>query len=72
MKFSEHYGSWAVVAGASQGLGAEYAYQLAERGLNVVLVARRKEMLQSLANQLMKKFGGSNQAPCSGPGRGAP
>jgi uncharacterized protein len=56
MKFADRYGSWAIVAGASEGLGAEYARQLAGRGLNLVLIARRKEMLQSLASQLMTKY----------------
>lgn len=56
MKFTDRYGSWAIVAGASEGLGAEYARQLASRGLNLVLIARRKEMLQSLASQLMTKY----------------
>ncbi|HEX5840370.1 MAG TPA: SDR family NAD(P)-dependent oxidoreductase [Anaerolineales bacterium] len=56
MKFADRYGSWAIVAGASEGLGAEYARQLASRGLNLVLIARRRELLQSLAAQLMKKY----------------
>ena len=37
--FRERYGPWALVAGGSLGLGAAYSRQLAERGLNVVLVA---------------------------------
>ncbi len=43
------YGPWAMVAGASSGLGAEFARQLAARGLNVLLVARRAELLETLA-----------------------
>jgi short-subunit dehydrogenase len=57
MKFSDRYGSWGIVAGASQGLGAEYADQLARRGLNLVLVARRLELLKTLAAQLSSKYG---------------
>lgn len=57
MNFSEQYGSWGIVAGASEGLGAEYAEQLAARGLNLVLVARRLEMLRSLAARLTAKYG---------------
>lgn len=57
MKFSERYGSWGIIAGASQGLGAGYAEELAARGLNLVLVARRRELLQSLAARLMAKYG---------------
>jgi uncharacterized protein len=55
--FSRQYGPWALVAGASQGLGAEYARQLAENGLNLVLVARKEEALRSLAGQISEKYG---------------
>ena len=50
--FPTRYGKWALVAGASEGLGAEFATQLAARGLNLVLIARRKELLEQLATQL--------------------
>ena len=55
-EFAARYGSWGIVAGASEGLGAAYAEQLAERGLNLVLVARRAELLQSLASELSTKY----------------
>jgi short-subunit dehydrogenase len=54
--FTAHYGPWAIVAGASQGIGATYAEELASRGLNLVLVARRTELLQSLASLLSQKY----------------
>jgi len=57
MSFSQHYGKWAIVAGASEGLGAAYAHELAARGLNVVLVARRAELLNELATGLSEKHG---------------
>src|SRR6266545_742260 len=56
MNFQERYGSWAIVAGASEGLGAEYATELAARGLNLILIARRLELLQALATQLSEKY----------------
>jgi uncharacterized protein len=50
--FSERYGPWALVAGASEGLGAAFATELARRGCNLVLVARRPEPLAALAGRL--------------------
>ena len=54
--FVARYGSWAIVAGGSEGIGSEYAKQLAARGLNLVLVARRAELLQSLASELSTQY----------------
>ena len=56
MSFLTQYGKWAIVAGASEGLGAAYAEELASRGLNLVLVARRSELLQTLASRLSTKY----------------
>jgi len=49
---AELTGRWAVVTGASSGLGVEFARGLAERGANLVLVARREERLRKLAGEL--------------------
>jgi short-subunit dehydrogenase len=54
--FHTRYGRWGLVAGASEGLGAEYATQLAARGLNLVLIARRKELLEQLGAQLTREY----------------
>ncbi len=62
--FREKYGPWALVAGASKGLGAAYAGQLAARGLNLVLVARSAAALQSLANQLAAQYSVQVRALC--------
>jgi uncharacterized protein len=56
MNFQHRYGRWGIVAGASEGLGAEYAKELASRGLNLVLIARRAELLQTLATQVSEKY----------------
>ena len=49
MTFAAKYGPWALVAGASDGLGAAFAAGLAERGVNVVLLARRQSVLDQVA-----------------------
>ena len=51
-RFRERYGPWALVAGASEGLGAAFAAALSARGLNLVLAARRPEPLARLAADL--------------------
>ena len=53
--FKEQYGPWALVTGASSGIGAEFAVQLARAGLNLILVARRKPRIDHLAQQLEEK-----------------
>jgi short-subunit dehydrogenase len=47
--FRAKYGPWAVVAGASDGTGAAFAEELARRGVNVVLIARRGALLDEVA-----------------------
>lgn len=53
----KRYGGWAVVAGASEGLGAAYARALAERGFSLVVVARRTAALDALAGDLRAATG---------------
>ncbi|KAK3938257.1 hypothetical protein QBC46DRAFT_390761 [Diplogelasinospora grovesii] len=48
-------GTWAVVTGASDGLGKEFATQLAAKGFNLVLVSRTKAKLDALAKELEQK-----------------
>jgi len=50
--FLKRYGPWALVAGASEGIGAAFARELARRGLNLVLVARRREPLEAAAREI--------------------
>ncbi|CAN7994476.1 unnamed protein product [Ixodes pacificus] len=49
-------GEWAVVTGASDGIGRAYAEELAARGLNVVLISRTLEKLQEVASEIEKTY----------------
>jgi len=51
------YGPTALVAGASEGIGAAYARYLAAQSMDLVLIARRLEPLQQLANELNNTYG---------------
>ncbi|MDR0313809.1 MAG: SDR family NAD(P)-dependent oxidoreductase [Treponema sp.] len=54
--FAVKYGPWALVTGASRGLGAEFARQLAAKGLNLVLAARTESQLKELAQALEREY----------------
>ena len=60
--FAERYGPWALVAGASDGVGAAYARAMAERGLHVVLLARRQAVLDEVAASLRADTGVETRA----------
>jgi short-subunit dehydrogenase len=55
--FAEKYGPWAVVAGASDGVGAAFAEEVARRGVNVVLLARRQAALDEVAAGISARTG---------------
>ncbi|XP_055017712.1 17-beta-hydroxysteroid dehydrogenase type 3 [Boleophthalmus pectinirostris] len=55
--FFTSMGEWAVVTGASEGIGRAYAFALAERGMNVVIISRTKEKLDIVAKEIAKTTG---------------
>ena len=55
MSLCEEYGPWAVITGASEGVGAEFALRLADEDIASVLVARREAPLAELAGQVRGK-----------------
>ncbi len=55
-RFRQRYGNWALIAGASAGLGEAFAEQIAAQGLNVVLAARREGLLNTLRDRLVTTY----------------
>ncbi len=53
----ERFGPWALVTGASSGIGKEFARQIAASGINIVLVARREDLLKEVGVEFSKRFG---------------
>ena len=56
-QFVGKYGPWALVLGASEGAGALFAEGLADRGLNVVLVSRRQNVIDDVAAGIRERTG---------------
>jgi len=48
-------GEWAVITGSTDGIGKAYAFELAKRGLNVVLISRTKQKLEEVAKEIQSK-----------------
>lgn len=55
--FAQKYGPWAVIAGASEGVGASLADELARRGVNLVLIARNGALLEELSARIRGQYG---------------
>lgn len=64
-QFASRYGPWALVTGATSGIGKEMAHQLAELGCNIVLVARHRDRLQSAAADLQNRFDVETRIVCA-------
>jgi len=54
---AKKFGPWALITGASSGIGREFARQIAASGLNVVLVARRESLLKEAGTEFSKTYG---------------
>ncbi|KAH8271840.1 hypothetical protein KR044_007680 [Drosophila immigrans] len=52
LSLKERFGDWAAVTGSSDGIGKEYAKELARQGINVVLIARNEEKLKAVAKEI--------------------
>ena len=66
LDLAERYGkgSWALVTGASDGIGKEYCLQLAQKGFNVCLVSRTREKLEAVEKEIKSKTSGSGVQTC--------
>ena len=52
----QKYGGWAVVTGCTDGIGLQYALQLAAKGFSIVLISRSEEKLQTVSKEITEKF----------------
>ena len=52
----KRFGPWALVTGASSGIGKEFAQQIAASGINIVLVARREDLLKEVGVEFSKRY----------------
>ena len=59
--FTLQRGDTALITGATAGIGFEFAQQLAQRGVNLVFVARNKERMENISHELSQKFGISTE-----------
>jgi short-subunit dehydrogenase len=55
--FAEQYGPWALIAGGSEGIGAGFARKIAAHGVNVMLIARKPQPLEEVAQQIRQTAG---------------
>ncbi|KAL1401647.1 hypothetical protein pipiens_006451 [Culex pipiens pipiens] len=56
-RFPQKYGKWAVITGATDGIGRQYAEQLARKGMNIMLVSRTEHKLIAVAAEIERKYG---------------
>jgi uncharacterized protein len=54
--FKDTYGEWALITGASSGIGKALAYEIANKGLSLVLVARGQAELEKISRDIQNKY----------------
>ncbi|XP_076956727.1 very-long-chain 3-oxoacyl-CoA reductase-like protein At1g24470 [Bidens hawaiensis] len=52
----KHYGSWALITGATDGIGKAFAFQLAQKGLHLILVSRNLAKLNEVAHNILSLY----------------
>lgn len=55
-----HYGSWALITGSTDGIGKSLSFDLASKGLDLILIGRNPQKLQTTSNEIWAKFGKEN------------
>ncbi|KAG5521956.1 hypothetical protein RHGRI_034243 [Rhododendron griersonianum] len=55
-KTLKNYGSWALITGSTDGIGKAFAFQLAQNGLNLILVSRNSQKLNSVSSEIQAKY----------------
>ncbi|XP_018562623.1 inactive hydroxysteroid dehydrogenase-like protein 1 [Anoplophora glabripennis] len=53
---AKKFGPWALVTGSTDGIGRAYSFELAKRGINIVLVSRNEERLKNTAKEIESRF----------------
>lgn len=61
MEFKSQFGPWALITGASEAVGRAFAFELAARGLNIILSSRNRENLNTIAAEIERRFGVSTR-----------
>ncbi|XP_075796445.1 inactive hydroxysteroid dehydrogenase-like protein 1 isoform X2 [Pelodiscus sinensis] len=54
--FVKRYGRWAIVTGSTAGIGQAYAEELASHGLNIILISRSKEKLETVTKEIAETY----------------
>ncbi|KAM0001342.1 putative very-long-chain 3-oxoacyl-CoA reductase [Helianthus debilis subsp. tardiflorus] len=52
----KNYGSWALITGATDGIGKAFAFQLAQKGLHLILVSRNQAKLNQVSNEILSVY----------------